>query len=319
VGAGSAIASACSSSWSAARSTLRRVLQRFAGPRGWRRAAWMIATALAAVVLAGGALLAGRTATAWAQLRGGQAQLVVYLAQDTEPAQRQALAEELAALGGVTRVETVAPDEALRRLRTALAADQALLDGVEPETMPASIEASLEPGLENVLPMSPTFAALRRHPAVEDVVIEPALPDSLGSAMTLVAPWARSLTFLFAGLAALCAFAVARLAWALPRQELAVARLLGAGPAFHLAPMAISAALAAGLGALLGVAALLAGSAQVSSSLAPLAATSPSISSAASSAGLLGFAEAALLVVAAALIAGAGAARAALAPELADD
>lgn len=231
-------------------STLERAGLRLRGAGGRRRAAWSFVVAGAAVLLVAATLAGGRAVTAWSQLRGGQAQLVVYLAQDTDPEVRARLAEELGQLGGVTGVETVAPEEALRRLRAALAADQALLDGVEPETMPASIEASLEPGLEAVLPMSPTFAALRQHAAVEDVVIEPAPPDTLASAMSALAPWTERAALLVGGLAALCLFAVVRLAFALPRQELAVARLLGAGPGFHLIPMALAAALVAALGGL---------------------------------------------------------------------
>ncbi len=228
-------------------STFERAWLRLRGAAGRRRAAWSFAVACAAVLLVAAALAGGRAVSTWARPHGGQAQLVVYLAQDTDAEVRARLAEELGQLGGVTGVETVAPEEALRRLRTALAADQALLDGVEPETMPASLEASLEPGLEAVLPMSPTFAALRQHAAVEDVVIEPAPPDTLASAMRALAPWTERAALLVAGLAALCLFAVVRLAFALPRQELAVARLLGAGPAFHLIPMALAAALVAAL------------------------------------------------------------------------
>jgi cell division transport system permease protein len=287
-------------------SVLRRALSSLRGPR-WRRLAWTLIAAFAAVVLVGAALLCGRTATGWMRAGQGGAQLIVYLTPDTEEAPRQSLVDDLAALGGVTRVELVEPAEALRRLRAALAGEQQLLDGVEPETMPASIEAELAPGVDAVLPMSPTLSALRRHPAVEDVVIEPAPPDTLGAAMAGVAPWARSLTLLVAGLAALLCFAVARLAWAVPPKELAVARLLGAGPAFHVVPLALSAAVSAALGALLGVVALLAGGLQVTSALA-----GPTVGS---DLAVLGAGDAALLVLAAALIGGAGAARAAVAGE----
>lgn len=302
-------------------SVLVRAARSWTGAAGWRRFAWVASAALSAAVIVGAALVLARTTASWAQQRGGASQLVVYLAQDTDAAARQALAEELGRLGGVSSVEVVAPEEALRRLRSALAADQALLDGVEPETMPASLEASLEPGVEAVLPMSSTFQALRGHPAVEDVVIEPAPADRLVGAMSHVAPWMRTLALGAGGLAALLLFAVARLAWVLPRQELAVAHLLGAGPAFQIVPRALGAAVAAATGALLGVVALCAGGLAVSAALAsapssldPAAAASPPPSTLA----LLGTADASLLVLAAALLAGAGAARAVLARESAD-
>ncbi len=293
-------------------SVLRRALGSSAGGARWRRLGWVSAAALAAVLLAGTALLAGRVAASWARSGGGHAQLIVYLKEGVSEAERGELAEELAGLGGVSGVQAVAPDEALRRLRTALAADQALLDGVEPEAMPASIEATLEPGVEAVLPMSPTTAALRRHPAVDDLVIEPAPPDTLGRAMIAVAPLTRSLTYLFAGLAALLLFGIARLAHALPRQELAVARLLGAGPGFHLVPRAIAAAVAASLGAVVGVAALLLGGLQLVAALTAALAGSSTLAALPTGGSLLGAGDAALLVATAAVVAAAGAARAAL-------
>lgn len=238
---------------------LERAWLRLRGSDGRRRAGWTWAIACAAALLTAAALTGGRAVTAWAQQRGGQAQLVVYLAPDAEEAARAELAGALAKLGGVTGVELVSPEEALIRLRTALAADQALLDGVELEAMPASIEASLEPGVEAVLPMSPTYHALRQHAAVEDVVIEPAPPDTLRTAMRELAPWTKRGVLLIAGLAALGLFAAVRLAFALPRQELAVARLLGAGPGFHMIPMALAAALVALLGASAPAAAVLLG------------------------------------------------------------
>lgn len=288
-------------------SILRRALAAVSGTR-WRRLAWTAAAALAAVVLFGAALLGSRTAASWSVTSGAGAQLVVYLTQDTDEAARQQLADELAALGGVVRVEAVPPAEALRRLRAALGGEQELLDGVEPETMPASIEAELLPGVEAVLPMSPTLTALRRHPAVEDVVIEPAPPDTLRAAMAQLSPWSRSFLLVAAALTALLCFAVARLAWVVPAKELAVARLLGAGPAFHLLPLALSAAVAAALGALLGVAVLLGAGLQLTAALSSIATTAPAVA-------VLGATDASLLVLAAALLGGAGAARAAVAGE----
>ncbi len=289
-------------------SIVRRALAAVPGAR-WRRLGWTAAAALAAVILFGAALLCGRTATSRSVTsRSAGAQLVVYLAQDTDEAARQQLADELAALGGVVRVEVVPPAEALRRLRGALGGEQELLDGVEPETMPASIEAELAPGVEAILPMSPTLTALRRHPAVEDVVIEPAPPDTLRAALAQLAPWSRTWILVAAALTALLCFAVARLAWVVPAKDLAVARLLGAGPAFHLVPLALSAAVAAALGALLGVAVLLGAGLQVTAALSSLADAAPAVA-------VLGAADSALLVLAAALLGGAGAARAAVAGE----
>src|SRR6185436_8763042 len=88
-----------------------------------------------------------------------------------------ALVGELRGLRGVERAELVSPAESARRLVRALGSDPALLDGVDPASLPASVEVTLAPGVREVVAMSPTVRALRGAPGVAEVVVEPGRDD----------------------------------------------------------------------------------------------------------------------------------------------
>lgn len=235
-------------------STLRRAAHWLRGRAGRRRALYVLVSAACATWVAGLGLLGGRCATGAASSSAGGA-LVLYLQPGTEEATGRELATEVQRLGGVQRAEYVTPAETLARLRRSLAGDEGLLDGIEPAAMPGSVEAVLQPGVEQVLPLSATLDSLRRHPAVAQVALDQGERDTLAAALTEAAPWARRGQLVAAALAALLALTVARLGWRAPRREVAVATLLGAGPAFFLVPAALAAALVAALGALAGAAA----------------------------------------------------------------
>lgn len=285
---------------------------RLAGRGGaLRRLGAVSAIFLLSTVLVGAALLLARTTAVWSHPPGGGSHLVVYLVSGTDAIQSRALANDLASLGGALGVEVVSPADTLSRLRIALAGEQSLLEGIEPESMPASIEVSLAPGVEEVLPLSPAIASLRRHPAVEQVAVQAANPDRLTAATAAMAPWARALAALLAVVAGLLGFTVTRWAWTLPRGELAVARLLGAGWSYHVLPTAIAAATAAALGALVGVAGLLAAGWYMSAKTA-------GVLTLGGSPVLLLTLDAAMFVVIAALVAGTAGARAAMSRDSAD-
>lgn len=222
------------------------------GSVGRRRAGWVALAAFLVTAVAGLGLALGRVAVRGGQGSGASGALVLYLQVGTEPGVGRALADEVARLGGVSGVEYVEPDQTLARLRLALAGDEELLEGVDLAAMPPSIEASLMPGIEEVLPLSGTLAALRRHPAIAQVALEQAPRDELAHALGRAAPWALRLQLLAGALATLLGLALVRLGWRAPRRELAVVSLLGGTPSFFVLPAALAAALAAALGALAG-------------------------------------------------------------------
>lgn len=182
---------------------------------------------------------------ATAQGRGGS--MVIYLSDGVgEPAGRQ-LAAQLAGVPGVERAELVTATESANRLAQALSADAALVEGIDLESLPASIEATLAPGVRDVIAMSPTLQALRDTPGVADVIVEAgergaaraggAGPTAMGMPATLALVIAMAI-----------AVAVLRIWLERDADVHRVFDLLGASASFAAAPSILA-------GALLGIAA----------------------------------------------------------------
>jgi len=221
-------------------------------------AAWTLAAAICALVVAGAALVVVDHIADWTaapRTRGGS--MVVYLGEGVSDATAHQLVDQLGRVAGVDRAELVAPGDAAKRLERALGADAALLDGVDLASLPATVEVTLAPGVRDVISMSPLLGALRANPGVEDVIVEDG-GDAAKSTDTL----ATLRAFVYAGAALLAGLAIVVVLAAIrmrldlgragdDRQERAVLHLLGAGPMFSIVPAAL-AGTALGLGASLG-------------------------------------------------------------------
>jgi cell division protein FtsX len=218
-----------------------------------RLAVWAMIGVVAAALVFGGALLAARNLDRWADGWRGGATMVVYLAPGAAPDRGQAIAAELGAIAGVTRAEYVPPEEASRRLRTALGADDRLLAGVEAGAMPATIELVLEPGARDVVTASPMFAQLRGADAVDDVELVGEWDDRIGAMLGGLRAGAWTLAAVFGVLALLAVAATMRLRLAGSTDEARVARLLGAGPLFLAGPAVMAGAVQGALAAALAL------------------------------------------------------------------
>ena len=228
-----------------------------------RAGLWTLLAASCALFVAGTAALAAAAIDRWAEAhpaRGGS--LVVYLGDGIDEARAQALVGELRGLRGVEGAELVSPAESARRLVRALGPDPALLDGVDPAGLPASVEVKLAPGVREVVAMSPTVRALRGAPGVADLVVDDGGEDRLPRALEVARGIAWPGAAVLAALAALIALAAVRLRCARSRREAAVLQLLGASPGFVAIPSALAGALHGALAAVvaaLAIGAVLAG------------------------------------------------------------
>ena len=228
-----------------------------------RAGLWTLLAVSCALFVAGVAATAAAAFDCGAEAhpaRGGS--LVVYLGDGVDEAHAQALIGELRALRGVEGAELVSPAESARRLIRALGLDAALLDGVDPAGLPASVEVKLAPGVRDVVAMSPTVRALRGAPGVADLVVDDGGEDRLPRALEVARGIAWPGAAVLAALAAVIALAAVRLRCARSTREAAVLRLLGASPGFVAIPSALAGALYGALAALvatLAIGALLAG------------------------------------------------------------
>jgi cell division protein FtsX len=209
-----------------------------------RAGLWTLLALTCALLAASVAAIAAASVDRWVAARPGPAaSMVVYLGEGVPEARAVALAGELRALRGVLRVEVVPAAESARRLVAALGEAPALLEGVDVASLPASVEVALAPGVRDVVAMSPTVRALRGAPGVADVVVDDPADDRAGRVFGAARALAWSGAALLAGLAMIVVLAAIRVRGGRSRRELAVARLLGAGPGFLLIPTLLAGAL----------------------------------------------------------------------------
>lgn len=176
-----------------------------------------------------------------------RAGLVVYLGEGVSDARAQALVGQLRELAGIERIELVTAQESARRLVASLGSGAAMLEGVDVEALPASVEVTLAPGVRDVVAMSPIVRELRGASGVSEVIVEDAEDTKVSSVLGTVRAIAWIAAALFAGLALLTALGMLRVRLEEVRRgshgEWAVVELLGGGPSFLVIPTALAGAL----------------------------------------------------------------------------
>ena len=256
-------------------SSLRRTA-RLASERP-RTTLWTLLALTCALFAVGVAGVIAENLDAWTRAPRGRASMVIYLGETVDDAHAKALVAELGTVAGVDKAELVSPAESARRLQAALglgantplpdgthhdhldSPGAELLDGIDVASLPASVEVTLAPGVRDVVAMSPTLRALRATPGVDDVVLEDGGEDRTAETFASVRAIAWTGAALFAGLALIVVLATVRVRLDRGRRELAVARMLGAGPGFLAIPTALAGAVQGALAAVLAAGAVYAG------------------------------------------------------------
>ncbi len=195
---------------------------------------------------------------------GTRAGLVVYLGEGVSDARAHALVDQLRGLAGIDKVELVTPQESARRLVASLGSGAAMLEGVDVEALPASVEVTLAPGVRDVVAMSPIVRELRGASGVSEVVVEDSSEEhTKARVLGTVRAVAWIAAALFAGLALLTALGSLRVRHEEVRHgrhsEWQVVELLGGGSSFLVIPTAVAGALQALLAALLACCLLVVG------------------------------------------------------------
>lgn len=218
--------------------------------------AWAVLAVAAALVGVAATDLASRNVGGWAGELRSQASMVVYLNDGATLADAAAVATRLDQVRGVERATVVGSEEAADRLRAALGSHDAILDGVDPTSLPISIEVTLAPGLADVAAASPLVASLRAAGSVEDVEVTRDYTAPLGAALERLRRLAWALLVVVGVAATLVVAAAVRLSLAGDRDERAALTWLGASGWFAYGPRLVAGALlgAAGAAAALGLA-----------------------------------------------------------------
>ena len=221
--------------------------------------AWAVLAVAAALVGVAATDLASRHVGSWARDLRSQASMVVYLDDRATVDDAAALAARLAEVRGVEHVDVVGTEAAADRLRAALGTHDAILDGVDPTTLPISLEVTLAPGLADVAAASPLVASLRAAGSVEDVEVTRDYTAPLGVALERLRKLAWALLVIVGGGAAFVVAAAMRLRLVEDREERAALALLGARGTFAHGPRLVAGTLlgAIGAAAAIGLATLL--------------------------------------------------------------
>lgn len=228
------------------------------GLRGMVRAP--LVQVLAVVTIGVCMLLLGTVTLAWTNARsiaegwGIDVPVTVYLVDGVDPHASAELSRRVDTLPHVERVDLVDADQAMARLREGLADDPALLDGLDPELLPVSIEIHLDTSAHAV---STSIAEeLRTDPAVEDVVVAGAWVERAHRMLDTL----RALALAAAALVGLACLAIVwstiRLAVYARRAEIEILRLVGGTGTFVHGPFVIEGLVQGLLGTSLAVALL---------------------------------------------------------------
>jgi cell division protein FtsX len=221
---------------------------------------WAALAVAAALVGVAAIDLAARHVGAWSHDLRAQASMVVYLDDGATPEHADAVAAALRDVHGVDAALVVSTADAADRLRAALGAHDELLAGVDPATLPLSIEVTLAPGVADVIGQSPLVAELRAAGAVEDVEVTRDYTAPLGDALARLERLAWALFAILGLAAALIVAAAVRPRVGEASGERSALAWLGAGAWFVRGPALVAgAALGAGgaVIALAGAAALI--------------------------------------------------------------
>lgn len=194
-----------------------------------------VGTMAVCLLLVGTAMLIWLNVAEVADDWGIEVPITVYMTDQAQPGEAAALAEKLAGLPEVRTVEHVTPEDALIRLEVGLGGQESLLEGIDPETLPESLEITLldrvEPGFTEAL-----VGRLAQDDAVDEVAT---LGPWAGQARELVS----TLRDVALGVGLLVGVACVAIVWSTirlgvfaRREELEILRLVGGTRSFVRGP-----------------------------------------------------------------------------------
>ncbi len=233
--------------------SMRYVTQR--GVRGMAQAPLVqllsVATIAVCMLLLGAVLLVWQNARSIAEQWGVDVPVTAYLVDDVPADRVTALAERIAALPQVERVDIISPEQAMARLADGLGGDPTLTAGLDATVLPMSLEITMPPA--EAARADALAAALADEPEVEEVV-------AAGSWVSRAQALLETLRSIALGAAAMVGFACLTIVWSTirlavyaRRSEIQILRLVGGTPSFVHGPFVVEGFVQGALGAGLAV------------------------------------------------------------------
>ncbi|MBW2289099.1 MAG: ABC transporter permease [Deltaproteobacteria bacterium] len=165
---------------------------------------------------------------------GRDLHVTAYLEDGLADAEAEHLAAVLLTVEGVESVRPVSKDEALERFKSGMGAD--LLDGLDENPLPASIEIQLLPEQRTPAGMRIVVESIRGLPGIGDLGSGQDWVEGYLRALAVVRGIGVGLSFILAFAALLIVTNTIRLAVFARRDELDILRLVGASRAFTNTP-----------------------------------------------------------------------------------
>ena len=96
-------------------------------------------------------------------------QITVYYDHELSSQEQTAFRGKIGALPGVSQISYISRDEALKRFKNRLRGQETLLEGVQPEILPTSLEITLKRSNRDTLSVERFVTALKRIPGITEV------------------------------------------------------------------------------------------------------------------------------------------------------
>ncbi len=185
--------------------------------------------------------------------------VTAYFDNELSPQELGALKNRIAALPGTESVKYIAKDEALKRFRSRLKGQEALLEGVAPDVLPASIEISLKKQFRSVDSVTGFVVGLKRIQGIGEVQYGEEWVRKFFTFFQFL----RVLGILIGSFLILAVLFIVsntiKLTILARKEELEILSLVGATPFFIKAPFLIEGMLQGAVGSLLAVILLVGG------------------------------------------------------------
>lgn len=189
---------------------------------------------------------------------GEDIRVAAYLEKGLPPAEAELLAARVRTAPGVQAVELVTEEEALARFRKGLFGRPSLLEGLEENPLPASLEITLAPEQRDAAGVAALAGALEGLPGIEELGTGGGWVESYARAVRVVRGVAAGIGAVLAFATLLVVSGTIRLAVYARRDEIGILRLVGASRAYVAVPFLAEGVLQGLLGGALALA-LLAG------------------------------------------------------------
>jgi cell division transport system permease protein len=179
-----------------------------------------------------------------------------YLEAGLPDPERRALALRVEGEPGVESVQLVSEEEALRRFREASAGQASLLEGLDENPLPASLEIALAPEARSSEGLATLVAALEGLGGIEELGYGTEWVEGYARATALIRAIGIGIGVVLALATLLIVANTIRLAVYARREEIEILRLVGAGRSFVSIPFLVEGFIQGTLGGVLAVALL---------------------------------------------------------------